>query len=263
MKVSISNIAWEKENDETMYKFLQKNGVEGLEIAPTRLFPDSPYDHINEAKETRKRLYEDYGLNISSMQSIWYGRNEKIFESEEQRNALLEYSKKAAEFANALGCNNMVFGCPRNRNIENERDIETAYVFFDKMGEIALEAGTIFALEANPPIYNTNFLNKTNEVCEFLQNICSAGIKINYDLGTVIENKEPVSDIKGMMEKINHIHVSEPYLAQIKYGEVHNKLVDYLFECSYSKYISIEMKNTNDIECVKNVVKQLLTYVRR
>ena len=43
MKLAISNIAWSKEYDEEMYEFLSKNGIEGLEIAPTRIFEKNPY----------------------------------------------------------------------------------------------------------------------------------------------------------------------------------------------------------------------------
>ena len=45
MKYSISNIAWSKEYDNEMYAFLKQQGIEGLEIAPTRIF-DKPYDNL-------------------------------------------------------------------------------------------------------------------------------------------------------------------------------------------------------------------------
>ena len=51
MKLSISNIAWSTEHDNTMYQFLKDNGFDGLEIAPTRIFPEKPYEHLSEAKD--------------------------------------------------------------------------------------------------------------------------------------------------------------------------------------------------------------------
>ena len=89
MKLSISNIAWTAENDAEMYQFLQKSGYQGLEIAPTRIFPEAPYDKLAEAKEWAWELKEKYGLEIPSMQSIWYGHQEKIFGSKEERNILI------------------------------------------------------------------------------------------------------------------------------------------------------------------------------
>ena len=39
MKLSISNIGWEKKDDKAVYQFMKKYGFTGLEIAPTRIFP--------------------------------------------------------------------------------------------------------------------------------------------------------------------------------------------------------------------------------
>ena len=43
MNLSISNIAWDKENDEKVYKLMKENGFSGLEIAPTRVYITSKY----------------------------------------------------------------------------------------------------------------------------------------------------------------------------------------------------------------------------
>ena len=75
MKLSVSNIAWSSENDASMYNALKDIGFNGLEIAPTRIFVDAPYDNITAAAEWSRNIYKNYGLSISSMQSIWYGRH--------------------------------------------------------------------------------------------------------------------------------------------------------------------------------------------
>lgn len=258
MKVSISNIAWEQKFDEEMYLFLKDSGADGIEIAPTRIFPEEPYERIADAKAYRKRMSEQYGLEISSMQSIWFGRNENIFEGEKQRAILTEYTRRAFEFANALHCRNLVFGCPRNRNINSEDDFKIAIEFFSKLGELAEEENTVLALEANPPIYHTNFLNTTREAYEMAANIQKPGIKVNYDLGTVIQNKENVLELGQMLPEVNHVHISEPYLAEIKYGALHEELLHLLKQGGYDGYISIEMKNQGDLNKVKETVRVLL-----
>lgn len=258
MKISISNIAWGVENDKEMYDFLQDVGIDGVEIAPTRIFPENPYEKLHQAKEYQKMLYAQYGLEVSSMQSIWFGRNEKIFEDAEQRERLVEYTKRAFEFANVMQCNNLVFGCPKNRVTFSQDDNKIAEEFFTRLGELAKKENTVLALEANPPIYNTNFLNTTREVYELVKKISSSGLKVNYDLGTVIENKENVSEVKEMLSEINHIHISEPYLVEINYNEMHDKLFEILKRKSYDKFVSIEMKNLESIEKVKCSVKHLV-----
>ena len=37
MKLSISNIAWDKAYDEEMYEYLSNNKFNGIEIAPTKI----------------------------------------------------------------------------------------------------------------------------------------------------------------------------------------------------------------------------------
>ena len=60
MKLSISNIAWKAGQDQTVYKMMQTYGFTGLEIAPTRIFPENPYQDLEAAKEWAKSLTEEY-----------------------------------------------------------------------------------------------------------------------------------------------------------------------------------------------------------
>ncbi len=67
IKLSISNIAWAVELDAEMYQFLNETGLQGVEIAPTRIFPETPYDKLSEAKVWASDLKEKYGLEVPSM----------------------------------------------------------------------------------------------------------------------------------------------------------------------------------------------------
>ena len=257
MKVSFSNIAWLPEHDEEMYVFLQELGFTGLEIAPTRIFPDNPYEQLDEVRTFAEKLKSKYGLSVSSMQSIWYGRNESIFGSEHDRNTLVEYTKKAVNFAVAAGCKNLVFGCPKNRNMPQNANIKTAYDFFGKIVGYAVECNVTIALEPNPPIYGTNFINRTEEAFAFVKDI--KGLAVNIDCGTIIENSENLKIISDNLNLVNHIHISEPNLVKIEERILHNELYSILKNGDYDKYVSVEMKNLGNIE----LVKQTAEYVRR
>ena len=95
MKLSISNIGWDAEQDEAVYRLMGAYGFSGLEIAPTRIFPEAPYSQREAAKRWSENLKAQYGFGVSSMQSIWYGRQEKLFGNEEERQVLLAYTKEA------------------------------------------------------------------------------------------------------------------------------------------------------------------------
>ena len=258
MKLSISNIAWTLEYDESVYCVMKKYGFEGLEIAPTRIFPEKPYDKKDEAKQWAENIYEKYGLCISSMQSIWYGVQEKIFGTEEERKILLEYTKKAIDFAVSIKCKNLVFGCPRNRNIPEGVNDDIAISFFKELGDYAYSVGTVIGMEANPTIYNTNYINTTKSALELIEKVNSKGFKLNLDIGTMIQNEEDLEVLKNNVSKINHVHISEPGLKPIEERKLHEKLYNILENEGYQGYVSIEMGKVDDIA----VVEQKMSYLR-
>ena len=255
MLYSISNIAWSKENDEEMYKFMECEGFHGIEIAPTRIISQNPYEFVEEAKCYKEYIFNKYGLSIASMQSIWYGRTENIFSEKKQRKALLEYTKKAFLFAEALECKNIVFGCPKNRNVSGMDDYKMALDFFGKLGDLAQQYDTILAIEANPTVYGTNFLTTTEDVYDFVFRLNNPGIKINYDIGTVIYNQENLENLSKYLPVINHVHISEPNLESIQFGDTQRRIIEILIQKNYQKYVSLEMRNLGDVENVKSVMK--------
>jgi sugar phosphate isomerase/epimerase len=259
MNLSISNIAWDVGYDKEMYLFLQQLGYSGLEIAPTRIFSELPYERISEAKEWALNLKEKYNLEIPSMQSIWYGHTERIFGSGIERQVLIDYTKKAILFANAIGCKNLVFGNPKNRDTDDiARDLFTAIEFFKEIGDYAAEFHTTIALEPNPIIYNTRFMNRTEQVVEIAYKTNSDGIKINVDLGAMIYNNEDIDYLKKIPEYINHIHVSEPGLKLIeRRNDLHKAILEFAQRYFGDVYVSIEM-GKQKIEDVRDILEYLM-----
>ncbi|WP_028234396.1 sugar phosphate isomerase/epimerase family protein [Pseudobutyrivibrio sp. MD2005] len=255
MKLSISNIGWTSENDLVMYEKMNSMGFEGLEIAPTRVFPENPYDKLEEAEKWAEEIKAKYGFDVPSMQSIWYGRTEKLFGTKEEREALVDYTKKAIDFATATKCKNLVFGCPRNRNMPEDADYQIATDFFREIGDYAAEKGTVVGMEANPPIYNTNFINDTQSALKLIEDVASDGFKLNLDMGMMIENGEDVEVLKGHENCINHVHVSEPGLKPVVKRELHNQLAELLKASSYKGYVSIEVGCQEDISELDRMMK--------
>lgn len=257
MKLSISNIAWSNEYDEIMYSCLQQTGYTGIEIAPTRIFADNPYNKLENAKEYVACLKQNYELEISSMQSIWFGRTEKIFGSSEERQMLTDYTKKAIDFANAVGCKNLVFGCPKNRATDKNSDIKIAIDFFKVLGDYAFSKYTVLSMEANPVLYGTNFINTTLQAFDLVKLVASKGFKVNVDFGTILYNGESLQHISDNLSVVNHIHISEPGLGLIERRGFHNELAATLKEKSYENFVSIEMKNLENILLVQKTVEYI------
>ena len=98
LKLAISNIAWDKADDEAVYAAMQQNGFTGLEIAPTRIFPEYPYENLTGAALFGGYLLNRWGFHVPSMQSIWYGQTGNIFDPV-QAEELLDYTAEAFQFA--------------------------------------------------------------------------------------------------------------------------------------------------------------------
>lgn len=262
MKLSLSNIAWKKHDDATVYGWMKEFGFTGLEIAPTRIFPQQPYDQIEQARLWQGEMSSLHGFHISSIQSIWYGKSEHIFDSVSQRKELIDYTKRAIRFAAVIGCKNLVFGCPKNRVIPawmSYREAEEiARTFFRELGAYAWDHSTVLAIEANPTMYNTNYLNNTAAALELVDLVDSRGILVNLDVGTMIANQESVQSLRGMVPYIHHVHLSEPGLAPLQEHPLHRELVMLLQQEGYGRYLSIEMATVPELGTVRNT----LHYVR-
>lgn len=261
--LAVSNIAWSQEHDRQMYHVMAELGYEGLEIAPGRIMGKKPYKETEAARKWAEELRQEYHLVIPSMQSIWYGREENLFRSAEEREILLQYSEAAMRFAEAVSCRNLVFGCPRNRNIErlieiSEENVQTiAFEFFEKLGIAAKANRVVVGMEANPVIYHTNFLNTTEETVAWIRRCKAPGLGLNLDLGAMFYNGESVERIREWLPLVSHVHISEAGLLPIQKRPEHRRLFEILYEEHYPYFVSIEMGCCEEIGTVVEVMKYI------
>ncbi len=254
MKLSVSNIGWTAEQDEAALALLKDHEAAGLEIAPTRVFPETPYEDPARAAMWARELMEKYGFSIPSMQSIWFGRQEKLFGTEEERWTLADYTKKAVRFAASIGCRNLVFGCPRNRSMPEDADPGIGAAFFREIGDYAAAKGTVIGMEANPPIYHTNYINDTRAALALIEKVESPGFLLNLDVGTMIQNEESADELIGKVKWISHVHISEPGLKPIRKRALHGQLRDILLAEGYQGFVSIEMGTVDDLQEIERAV---------
>lgn len=260
MKLSISNIAWDKKNDSEVYRKMKELNFDFLEIAPTRWCSENPYSIVNieKAKKMSQNLLEEYGIKICSMQSILYGSNEKLFYNNDERESLKNKVKLAINYANIVGCGNIVFGSPRNRKIEDKQKQEEIGVrFFKEISSYAEKKNIYLSIEPNPVIYDTNYINTTEEALDLVNKVGNINFGINYDMGTVLYNNENLNILSENIEKINHIHISEEYLNPVIEREIHKEIKNILVKKNYDRAVSVEMKNTGNINEVFRVMEYI------
>jgi sugar phosphate isomerase/epimerase len=260
MKTAISNIAWQHE-DEKMLETLHHLGIQGLEIAPTRLISQDPYDSIEKAAVMSQHIHDRYKLTIPSMQSIWFGRSEQVFKSKDEQESLIAYTEKAIAFAAAIQCKSLVFGNPKARNY-HKGGLNNAEFFFKTIADMAHKKGVVIALEANPTLYGTHFMTTTSDAISFVKMMAHPGLKLNLDIGTMIANHESASLLKGNIALIQHVHISEPYLELINPRDLHKQVLDQLADENYSNYVAIEMKTPSKNEDVIETLMYLQKLIK-
>ena len=250
-QLAISNIAWLKDDDEAVYTAMQQAGFTGLELAPTRIFSEAPYENLTSALLFGGYLKNRWGFSVPSLQSIWYGQKGNIFYPADTE-PLLDYTAQAFQFAHSLNCPSLVFGCPKNRMRPLGGNDAAAEAFFVQAGNLAARYGVHLALEANPPMY-TNYLNDTADAFALVKRLDNPGLSVNFDLSTVLAQGEKLQTFIDDMQYVSHVHISEPGLTPIQKRPEHRELALLLGAVGYRGFVSIEMAHT-DLDTIRRTM---------
>lgn len=248
LRLAVSNIAWDSRDDEAIGLLLQAEGVSGIEIAPTKWRPD-PLDASAREIALYRRVWEDRGLRIVSLQSLLFGRPELQLFGDTQA-ALADVLVRTIDLGTALGAHALVFGSPKNRVRGSMSPVDAmsrAVDFFRPIGDHAAEQGVKLCIEANPPEYGCDFVTTTAEAIMLCDAINNRGIGVNGDLGGMtISGDEPAASIAAADGLLAHFHASEPDLAELGVEADHEAAGDALLAIEYEGWISIEMRAAQD-----------------
>ena len=264
MKIAVSNIAWPAELDESVFAFLAASGVEGIEVAPTRVWPQ--WEGIDRASvQAFRRAVESHGLRISSLQSILFQKPElRLFAGDPERQALNEHLRRCADLAADLGAECMVFGAPRNRDrgsISEPCAFEIAARFFAGAGAYCSERGVCLAFEANPAEYQCNFVTDSAAAAKLVKAVGSEGFRLHLDTACLrLASENAGSAIIENAGILRHFHASEPYLADYSPPvAAHVEAAAALRSVHYDHWAALEMRAE---EPALPALREAVRYVR-
>ena len=215
MQISISNIAWEKEDEPEIAEILGRLGVTAVDVAPGKYFPDMAAASDSDIMKVR-RWWEERGISIYGMQSLLFGtKGLNVFGERDSQERLLEHLRHVCRVAEGLGAKRLVFGSPKCRDrtgFSDEEAQDIALEFFRRLGGIAKYYGVVITLEPNQVCYGTNWITTTKEACAFVKAFGNPGIAMHLDTGTAITNSEDTAEFREVKEAVGHVHLSEPQL---------------------------------------------------
>lgn len=252
-KLAVSNIAWSQHDDPEVLSLLKRHGVGGIEIAPTKIWPDwSGATH--QAALTYARRLQEEGFVIPSMQAILYGKPDlQIFGDAKSHHALYEHMALVADIAAAFNAKILVFGAPKNRDrgdLTEDEAFARAVPVFQRLGEICHTRGVTLGLEANPTAYGCNFIVSAEASVALVKAVDSPGVALHIDTGGMHMAKENGADaIRKAGNLIRHVHISEPNLGHFREHKINHMEHAAALEAGfYESWLSIEMRAEADHE---------------
>ncbi len=264
MRLAVSNIAWAEAQDDLALSRLAAHGVEGVEIAPTRLWPAWQGMSVAAAREA-KQLFRQRGFDVPAMQSLLFGRAElMLFGERAQQKALSGHLETLFQIAEELGARALVFGSPKNRDrggLPEAAAFEIAVEFFQRLADSANGHGVVLCVEPNPQQYGANFVTGWREALSLVQAVGTPGFGLHLDTGCIYMNgDDPSAAIRACGSAIQHFHVSEPHLAGFDSPLIdHAEVAQALCDIGYRNWISIEMRST---EAAIPALESALGFVR-
>jgi D-psicose/D-tagatose/L-ribulose 3-epimerase len=247
MKITISNIAWQMEEEKAIADVMQEMEIKGVEIAPTKVW-SSPFSATDSDIKKYKQFWESKNIQIVAMQSLLFGRPDlTIFDSPAKRKETFDCLVGMIHLGGRLGAKVLVFGSPKNRNVRDLPEAEIngiAVPFFHELGQVALEHDLTFCIEPNPAAYGCDFITTSRQGLDLVHKVNSKGFGLHLDAAGMTLSQETIeSSIKNAIPEIRHFHVNEVNLARLGAGTVnHNKFASILKEVNYENWISIEMR---------------------
>lgn len=247
MKLAISNIAWHVEQDLAVAEIMRRYGAEGVEIAPTKVWP-SPVTVTDQEVQDYRAFWADQGISVVAMQALLFGRPElTIFGDRAKRNETLRYLRKMIELGCKLGARVLVFGSPANRKAGDlpAADVERIAVeFFAQLGRVAHSHGLTFCIEPNPVVYGCDFITDSPAGLALVDQVDQPGFGLHLDAaGMTLSGEDIPVALDRAGSRIRHFHISEPDLAPIGSGGVdHATVAAALHTTDYDRWVSIEMR---------------------
>lgn len=261
MRLAISNIAWDPADDEEVAALLVAAGVNAIEVAPTKAWPDPRKAGPDEARSERER-WRGLGLDVVATQSLLFGRPDLLlFGPEDVRKRLVQHLGHLVALGGALGASVQVFGSPRNRRrdaMPAQDAIAVAVEVFREVARCAEEAATAVVIEANPEQYGTDFLTSAHDAAALVEAVDRPGVRLHLDTACmVLAGDDPVECVRRYAPLLAHVHLSRPELGPVGVSAdpVHAAVVTTLKQVGYDRTVSVEMRPTSTpVQSVKVAV---------
>lgn len=249
MRLAISNIAWDRNNDRPVADLLRRYNVDAIDIAPGKYFPQ-PSSVSGREIASVKEWWAQEGIEITGMQALLFGTTGlNVFGSVQSQQSMLDHLTHICRIGGELNATRVVFGSPKNRDcagLSTQQTMDTAVSFFRRLGDIAQGSGVVICLEPNPTHYGANFMTTSVETTRVVRFVDHPAIRMQFDTGALaINGEDPRSVLDDCADLVGHVHASERDLVVLGDGDTaHEQMAQALCEYLPDHVVAIEMLAT-------------------
>ncbi|TLX58048.1 sugar phosphate isomerase/epimerase [Stutzerimonas nosocomialis] len=271
MRLAISNIAWEVDEDEAIVALLQRYAIDAIDIAPGKYFPE-PARATDQDIARVRAWWGERGIELTGMQALLFGTTGlNLFAEQSVQQAMLAHLGAVCRIAGGLGATRLVFGSPKNRDrsgLDDRQVKEKSTRFFRQLGDIAQSHGVMICLEPNPACYGANFMTGSLETLAVVEQIEHPAVRMQLDTGAITLNEENAAEVvECCAPYIGHVHASEPNLVPLGDGGCdHAGAAHALTERLPSHLVTIEMvatRNEPHVVSIERALQVAVSYYRQ
>lgn len=247
MKFACSSIAFAPGEDAVPFDLLAREGITGIELAPTTIWPDWHGATPQAARELAQR-FRARGFAVPAMQAVTFGCDAgELFGAPDRVARLEEHLGLVARLAGALGAGVVVFGAPRVRrrgDVSVGTAIELAVPVLRRLARAFASEGAVLALEPVPTTYGCDFINTTAEAIALAGFVGTEGLAVNLDAAALwLAGECPRDHLPASARWLRHYHLSEPELGDFSAPKVPQaEWLRDLKELGWGRWCSVEMR---------------------
>lgn len=257
MRFAVSNIALTAFDHGRELARLPALGIEGIEVAPSRVWRDTWKGLANSAVARYRKAIGDAGLCVVGLHSLFFDQPRLgLFKAPAERVESLDFLEHLSKVCRDLGGRTLIWGGGRRRGPVAAAAARAEAIAF--MGELARRVeghGTCFCFEPLGP-NDSDFINSALESLAIVEAVASPALKVQLDAKALVENGEAtIETFKAVRSKLVHFHANEPGLGVLGAGGRvdHAALGVMLKEVGYAGFVSIEQRLSNGTDPLADI----------